>query len=205
MSGGCFIITQVFLWVFEVSRMLFHKLDIMPWFFQKKKNKSPLESRVGFHLNWIAGKVPQTRPLRLAGETWAPGFRLAEVLMRIGFMDRSLHLLSCGRWKPKNSSKFLRQAGYCMGYPRFGAVAALCLARRCSGIARPTLQSPLVKLALINLGAEVVEDLVSYVLWRLKLGEVSAFWCLEEVIIGMEVWRSQKGIVLCIKVKDIKV
>jgi len=91
------------------------------------------------------------------------------VLMRIGFMDRSLHLLSCGRWKPKNSSKFLRQAGYCMGYPRFGAVAALCLARTCSGIARPTLQSPLVKLALINLGAEVVEDLVSYVLWRLNV------------------------------------
>ena len=111
-----------------------------------------------------------------------------EVLMRIGFMDRSLHLLSCGWWKPKNSSKFLRQAGYCMGYPRFGAVAALQMARTCIGI-WPTVASPLVKLALINLGAEVVEDLVSYVLWRLKLGETAYDALSKEVIIGMEVLR----------------
>lgn len=83
-----------------------------------------------------------------------------EVLMRIGFMDRSLHLLSCGRWKPKTSSKFLRQAGYCMGYPRFGAILALLSARACIGIPI-TMDSPLVKLSLINLAGEFVEDFLS--------------------------------------------
>jgi len=67
MSGGCFFIIKCFSEFLRSQGNSCSISWIMPWFFQKKQNKSPLESRVEAHLNWIAGKVPQTRPLRAAG------------------------------------------------------------------------------------------------------------------------------------------
>lgn len=93
---------------------------------------------------------------------------LWNILLRIGFMDRFLHLVSCKRWKPNNCSKLLRESGYCMGYPRFGAVGALLLARLCIGTAIP-LDSTQMLLLLGVLLAEVVEDLLSCALWRLNV------------------------------------
>eukprot|EP00438_Fugacium_kawagutii_P001806 Skav235985 [mRNA] locus=scaffold592:480640:487475:- [translate_table: standard] len=54
-------------------------------------------------------------------------------MARIGCLDRFLHTVSRGRWKPNNTGKLLRESGYCMGYPRFGAILALFLARLCLG------------------------------------------------------------------------
>lgn len=93
---------------------------------------------------------------------------LWNVLLRIGFMDRCLHLVSCQRWKPNNCSKLLRESGYCMGYPRFGAIGALLLARLCIGTALPG-ESPRMLLLLGVLLAEVVEDLLSCALWHLNV------------------------------------
>ena len=36
---------------------------------------------------------------------------LWNVLMRIGCMDRLLHVISCKYWRPNNSSKLLRESG----------------------------------------------------------------------------------------------
>ena len=44
--------------------------------------------------------------------------------MRVGCADRLLHTMTCGRWKTNNTTKLLRDAGYCMGYPR---ILAVCL------------------------------------------------------------------------------
>lgn len=38
------------------------------------------------------------------------------VLMRIGCLDRLIHLLSQGRWRPNRECKLLRESGYCMGH-----------------------------------------------------------------------------------------
>lgn len=46
--------------------------------------------------------------------------------MRIGCLDHFLHFISCSRWKPNNSTKFLRESGYCMGYAR-GSVSMTLL------------------------------------------------------------------------------
>ena len=93
---------------------------------------------------------------------------LWNVLMRIGCMDRLLHVISCKYWRPNNSSKLLRESGYCMGYPRFGAVGALLLTRLCIGTA-PSIESPELQLVLMVLLAEVVEDFLSCSLWRLDV------------------------------------
>lgn len=87
------------------------------------------------------------------------------VLVRLGCMDRFVSIVSRSRIKPQNATKLLRDAGYCMGYPRFGAVAALLIARRC-------LQNSAVlsemegRLWMCLLGGEVLEDLLGYSLWR---------------------------------------
>ena len=87
------------------------------------------------------------------------------VLMRIGCMDRVMTLVSQGRLKPQNTSKLLRDASYCMGYPRFGAVAALLLTRLSLGTS--AVASELEGwLWLLILTAELVEDALGYTLWR---------------------------------------
>jgi len=90
------------------------------------------------------------------------------VLLRIGFMDRCLHMLSCRRWKTNNSSKFLRESGYPMGYPRFGAIIAILLVRCCFGL-EVTWHEPLVLVSFMVFLAEVFEDSLSYALRWLKV------------------------------------
>lgn len=88
------------------------------------------------------------------------------VLMRIGCMDRVMTVLSRGRLKPQNTSKLLRDAGYCMGYPRFGAVAALLLTRLSLGTS-VVLSELEGWLWVLMVTAELVEDVLGYILWRL--------------------------------------
>lgn len=97
----------------------------------------------------------------LSGVAW-------NVLTRIGCLDRCLHFISLHRWKPNNSSKLLRESGYCMGYPRFGSIWALILVRLCIGRGYSWEAPELQVLGLVLL-AEMVEDLCSYVLWRLEI------------------------------------
>lgn len=97
----------------------------------------------------------------LSGVVW-------NVLMRIGCLDCFLHFISRQRWKPNNSGKLLRESGYCMGYPRFGAILALVLVRLCIGRAYSWDATELQVLCLVFL-AEMVEDLCSYILWRLDI------------------------------------
>lgn len=82
---------------------------------------------------------------------------LCNVLVRMGCIDRFLHIISCKRWRPNNCSKLLRESGYCMGYPRFGAFAALFLVRLCIGTAL-SWSSPEILLLLGILLSEVLED-----------------------------------------------
>ena len=87
------------------------------------------------------------------------------VFVRLGCVDRIITTVTRGWFKPHNASKLLRDAGYCMGYPRMGAIAALLLARL-------SLGSPMILtdmegfLWAFIIGAELVEDLLSYALWR---------------------------------------
>eukprot|EP00435_Cladocopium_sp_Y103_P036369 s214_g9.t1 len=85
------------------------------------------------------------------------------VTVRLGGLDRFLHVVTNGWRKPNNGSRLLRESGYCMGYPRFGAVAALLLARLCINTPMP-LDGPEVRLFGIVLLAEICEDLCSFVL-----------------------------------------
>ena len=87
------------------------------------------------------------------------------VLVRLGCMDRFVSIVSRGRIKPQNATKLLKDAGYCMGYPRFGAVAALLIARRCLGNS-VVLSEMEGWLWICLLGGEVLEDLLGYSLWR---------------------------------------
>ena len=93
---------------------------------------------------------------------------LWNVFLRIGFMDRCLHMLSCRRWKPNNSSKFLRESGYPMGYPRFGAIVAILLVKCCFRL-QVTWHEPLVLVSFMVFLVEVLEDTLSYALRRLKV------------------------------------
>ncbi|CAE7770400.1 unnamed protein product [Symbiodinium sp. CCMP2592] len=86
------------------------------------------------------------------------------VLMRVGCMDRILFVATRGWLQPKNASKFLRDAGYCMGYPRMGALGALLLARLC--LVKSVVIGEMEQwLWVFIIGAELLEDLVSYILW----------------------------------------
>lgn len=96
---------------------------------------------------------------------------LWNIWMRIGCLDRFLHFISCSRWKPNNSTKYLRESSYCMGYARFGAFLAVILTRVCLG--RLQLLSPLgfwelpeARPLLLAISAEVTEDVIAYSLWR---------------------------------------
>eukprot|EP00435_Cladocopium_sp_Y103_P015408 s1896_g3.t1 len=96
------------------------------------------------------------------------------VSMRIGCLDRFLHFISCGRWKPNNSTKFLRESSYCMGYARFGAFTAVMLTRLCLGqLGQLRLlrfwEVPESRPLLLAFGAEVTEDVIAYSLWRAKV------------------------------------
>ena len=87
------------------------------------------------------------------------------VLVRIGCMDRLMTLISRDRLKPQNTSKLLRDAGYCMGYPRFGAVAAVLSTRLCLGTS--VFLSDLEGwLWVLMVTAEVLEDALGYMFWR---------------------------------------
>lgn len=97
----------------------------------------------------------------LSGVAW-------NVLTRIGCLDRWLHFISRHRWKPNNSGKLLRESGYCMGYPRFGAILALILVRLCIGRGY-SWDAPEVRVLCLVFLAEMVEDLCSYILWRLDI------------------------------------
>lgn len=102
------------------------------------------------------------------------------IFTRLGGLDRFLHVISCGWRKPSNGAparhrrsfdvlsgaKLLREAGYFMGYPRFGAVVALLLARLCMGTPLPFDGPEMILLVLVLL-AEVTEDAMSYGLWYL--------------------------------------
>ena len=87
------------------------------------------------------------------------------VTVRLGGLDRFLYVITSGWRKPNNSSRLLRESGYCMGYPRFGAIGALLLARLCIGTPL-SLDGPEIRLLMIVLLAEVSEDLLSYALWQ---------------------------------------
>ena len=51
---------------------------------------------------------------------------LWNVLMRIGCMDRLLHVISCKYWRPNNSSKLLRESGRrCVGGQWWAGTAVL--------------------------------------------------------------------------------
>ena len=107
---------------------------------------------------------------------------LWNVLTRLGCMDRFVSIITAGQIKAQNGTKLLRDAGYCMGYPRFGTAAALLLARTCLG-----------NLLVFNevegwlwfcmLGAEVLEDVLGYLLWRagVDFSPVKRFATEEEV------------------------
>lgn len=88
---------------------------------------------------------------------------LWNVMVRLGGLDRFLHVVTNGWRKPNNGSRLLRESGYCMGYPRFGAVGALLLARLCISTPMP-LEGPELRLFGIVLLAEICEDLCSFVL-----------------------------------------
>lgn len=89
---------------------------------------------------------------------------LWNVMARLGGLDRLLHIITRGWRRPNNSSKLLRESGYCVGYLRFGAVGAMLLARLCNGVPVP-LNGPEMIIVLSVLLAEAVEDLLSYALW----------------------------------------
>ncbi|CAK9037882.1 Uncharacterized protein SCF082_LOCUS22361 [Durusdinium trenchii] len=93
---------------------------------------------------------------------------LWNVLARFGTLDRVLHIITCGWRKPNNGSKLLRESGYCMGYLRFGAMGALFLVRLCIG-APWAWDGPEVTLMAGMLLAEILEDLMSYAMWRAGL------------------------------------
>ena len=70
--------------------------------------------------------------------------------------------------------------GYCMGYPRFGAIGALLLARLCIGTA-VSWEDPKLHLLLGMLLAEVIED--EAMVWKMPCGDMSLefswyVWCL---------------------------
>lgn len=88
---------------------------------------------------------------------------LWNVMVRLGGLDRFLHVVTNGWRKPNNGSRLLKESGYYMGYPRFGAVGALLLARLCIRTPMP-LDGPELRLFGIVLLAEICEDLCSFVL-----------------------------------------
>lgn len=111
----------------------------------------------------------------LSGVLWS-------VLTRIGCLDFFLHLVSRGRWKPNNCSKLLRESGFCMGYPRFGAMWALILARLCIGTPF-SWDSPEVLLMVLVFLSEVVEDLISSALLRLNINVSPAMqWATDQEV-----------------------
>lgn len=113
---------------------------------------------------------------------------LWNVLTRIGCLDRFLHCVSRGRWKPNNCSKLLRESGFCMGYPRFGAMWALILVRLCIGTPF-SWDSPELLLMVLVFLSEVVEDLISWVLWRLKINVTPAMQWATDQEVGVKVQR----------------
>ena len=107
---------------------------------------------------------------------------LWNVLTRLGCMDRFVSAVTGGRIKPQNGTKLLRDAGYCMGYPRFGAAAALLFARSCLGNLM-VFSEVEGWLWFCMLGAQVAEDVLGYLLWRagVDFSPVKRFATEEEV------------------------
>lgn len=89
------------------------------------------------------------------------------IMIRAGVLDKALVVLTCGWRTPNNCGLVLQEVKYCMGYCRFFAVAAIALARFCTGNeVLPQSQEPLGWAVVSMLVAEMIEDLVSWVLVR---------------------------------------
>lgn len=87
------------------------------------------------------------------------------IAVRAGMLDRALAIVTCGRRTPTRCSLLLQEVKYCMGYPRFFVLLAVVLARVCAR--NPVLPCDHENMGLAVLAlflAEVVEDLISYLL-----------------------------------------
>jgi len=91
---------------------------------------------------------------------------LWNVSVRLGALDRFLHIITRGWRTPNNGSRLLRESAYCMGYPRFGAIFALFFARLCLGTPF-SLHGPEIQVIGIVLLAEITEDVLSYLLYNI--------------------------------------
>ncbi|CAE7880556.1 hypothetical protein AK812_SmicGene21948 [Symbiodinium microadriaticum] len=90
--------------------------------------------------------------------------------VRAGYLDRFAALVTCGWRTPTNSSLLLQKVKYCMGYPRFFAVAAIALARLCTlNEVLPKNQEFIGWALLAMFAAEILEDIISLALERLDL------------------------------------
>lgn len=96
--------------------------------------------------------------------------RARNATVRAGYLDRFAALVTCGWRTPTNSSLLLQKVKYCMGYPRFFAVAAIALARLCTlNEVLPKNQEFIGWALLAMFAAEILEDIISLALERLDL------------------------------------
>ncbi|CAE7351850.1 unnamed protein product [Symbiodinium sp. CCMP2592] len=90
--------------------------------------------------------------------------------VRAGYLDRFAAFATCGWRTPTNASLLLQEVKYCMGYPRFFAVAAIALARLCTlNEVLPKNQEMIGWALLAMFAAEILEDIISFALERLDL------------------------------------